>query len=291
MSKENIMNFLSFPPLQGNSLEKDTNFLSGNFDFNLLDNYISNEEFNGEINYLFGDNTLLSSTRETVSQSELEIKKLFQKQFDIKTLKTPGRKPQKKLIGKKRHSSLDKDNLLCKIQVHFFNFVVNFANDAIKTLFPKRPKELLFGQIEHRIKRCTKLEYLETLKKSSIKKILIASISNKYSKLSKEKEHNMKILNGLIGKSKWLDQLFDMNYLELFKLYYNGCEPLNYICYGGENIIFSNKTKSFFSLYLKSEPNIKKETKLKKTAEDYFLKQSKTNQTKGLFTTNIESKL
>ena len=31
--------------------------------------------------------------------------------------------------------------------------------------------------------------------------------------------------------------------------------------------------------------------KLKKTAEDYFLKQSKTNQTKGLFTTNIESKL
>ena len=269
MSKENIMNFLSFPPLQGNSLEKDTNFLSGNFDFNLLDNYISNEEFNGEINYLFGDNTLLSSSRETSSQSELDIKKLFQKQFDIKTLKTPGRKPQKKLIGKKRHSSLDKDNLLCKIQVHFFNFVVNFANDAIKTLFPKRPKELLFGQIEHRI----------------------ASISNKYSKLSKEKEHNMKILNGLIGKSKWLDQLFDMNYLELFKLYYNGCEPLNYICYGGENIIFSNKTKSFFSLYLKSKPNIKKEKKLKKTAEDYFHKQSKTNQTKGLFTTNIESKL
>ena len=156
MSKENIMNFLSFPPLQGNSLEKDTNFLSGNFDFNLLDNYISNEEFNGEINYLFGDNTLLSSSRETSSQSELNIKKLFQKQFDIKTLKTPGRKPQKKLIGQKRHSSLDKDNLLCKIQVHFFNFVVNFANDAIKTLFPKRPKELLFGQIEHRIKRCTK---------------------------------------------------------------------------------------------------------------------------------------
>ena len=95
MSKENIMNFLSFPPLQGNSLEKDTNFLSGNFDFNLLDNYISNEEFNGEINYLFGDNTLLSSSRETSSQSELDIKKLFQKQFDIKTLKTPGRKPQK----------------------------------------------------------------------------------------------------------------------------------------------------------------------------------------------------
>ena len=32
---------------------------------------------------------------------------------------------------------------------------------------------------------------------------------------------------------------------------------------------------SFFSLYLKSEPNFKKEKKLKKTAEDYFLKQSK----------------
>ena len=46
----------------------------------------------------------------------------------------------------------------------------------------------------------------------------------------------------------WLDKLFEMNYLELFKYYYNNGKPLNKIVFENKGIILSSKTKSFYYL-------------------------------------------
>ena len=55
---------------------------------------------------------------------------------------------------KKRNRALDKDNIICTIQIHFLNFLINFANDAIKAEFKdKRKINLEFKKINHKIKK------------------------------------------------------------------------------------------------------------------------------------------
>ena len=60
-------------------------------------------------------------------------------------------------------------------------------------------------------------KYVSKLKKSSIKDLLKSEISNKFKTF--DKNENKILLSQL--KETWLDKLFEMNYLELFKHYYN----------------------------------------------------------------------
>ena len=55
---------------------------------------------------------------------------------------------------------MDNDNILSKIQIHFLNFLVNFANDAIKTEFTDKLKNLIFKNLEYAINRCIKKDQL-----------------------------------------------------------------------------------------------------------------------------------
>ena len=50
--------------------------------------------------------------------------------------KKRGRKAKGKNKNKKTHTNTREDNLLTKIQIHFFNFVINFCNDALKDECP-----------------------------------------------------------------------------------------------------------------------------------------------------------
>jgi len=52
-------------------------------------------------------------------------------------------------------------------------------------------------------------------------------ISTKYKRY--DRFENKKILDKIIPTSKWLDNLFNMNYLQLFFYYYNKGESLNKI--------------------------------------------------------------
>ena len=61
-----------------------------------------------------------------------------------------------------------------------------------------------------------------------------------------------------------------MNYLDAFKLYYNGCQPFTSFEFGGKVIQFSEETKSFAFLYNKAKKNEIK-LKLKFIAEEYYL--------------------
>jgi len=96
-------------------------------------------------------------------------------------------------------------------------------------------------------------------------------VSKKYRKLSLDKDYNKNIYDKLIASSGWLEKLFEMKIVDAFKLYFNNCQHLDSIYFEGKIINFSEKTKSFYSLYNEAETEEKK-SKLKSIAENDYLK-------------------
>ena len=192
--------------------------------------------------------------------------------FKIIKMQNHGRKRKRPLLEKEIHKSTDYDNILCKLQIHFFNFLVNFANDSIKVeINNKTIKKLEFKNIKHEDKIQISTASLERLIRKQISNILQLNISKKYRKLSQDEDYNKNIYEKVIALSEWLKKLFDMNYLDAFKLYYNDCQLLESFEFKGKIIKFSKKTKSFFFHYDNARPEEKRE-KLKFIARDYYLK-------------------
>ena len=165
---------------------------------------------------------------------------------------------------KVEHTSHSLDNMLTKIQVHFFSFIIDIANDALFTEFQEINTNNFKG-LNHKIKSKFNQFLFEKYKKYRIKDILELEISPKF-KLS-QIDHNKQLLNRVCTLSNWLDKFFDINYLKLFNYYYNNKKPLNSIFFEGKEIKLSKKTKSFFYL-LEKNKNIKNE--LIKIAESYY---------------------
>ncbi len=178
------------------------------------------------------------------SQNNEESSQKAINQDEIK--KKRGRLRLKK-VDKASHGNKDFDNLQRKIQVHFLSFLINFCNDALRTEYGDNL--LSFKQINKKSKITVNYEHAQSLKNSSIKDILSLEISTKYSIY--DKSENKKILATI--KAKWLNRLFQMNYLELFKLYYNDEKPVDKIVYENREIILSPQTKSFYFLLEKNK--------------------------------------
>ena len=154
-----------------------------------------------------------------------------------------GRQSTKK-SKKDVHDSTKQDNLTRKIQIHFFSFVISFCNDAYKKVFKSSNKS--FKNINQKNKKTVNFDYTYGLRNLCIKDLLKMKISEKYT--SYKEFYNEELLKKIEYSSKWLDQLFQMNYLKLFSYYYNKGKPLDKIVFENEEIILSKKTKSFYYL-------------------------------------------
>ena len=100
--------------------------------------------------------------------------------FKVTKIKKCKSKIQKELSGKKRNRAMDKDNIICKIQIHFFNFLLNFANEAIKTEFKdKEVANLQFKPIKHEIKKQITNKNIKEFIHEPISAILQMEISKK----------------------------------------------------------------------------------------------------------------
>jgi hypothetical protein len=131
------------------------------------------------------------------------------------------------------------DNVQRKIQVHFHNFIIALCNDALKTEY-KKPR-YSFKKINKKDNITVNFAHVLKLKNSLIKDLLNLKISDKCKNYCKD--YNQKILPKI--ESTWLIKLFSMNYLELFKCYYNNEKPLKKLVFEGKEIVLSSKTKSF----------------------------------------------
>jgi hypothetical protein len=121
---------------------------------------------------------------------------------------------------------------------------------------------------------------MNKLIQSPISSILQLEISKKYKKLSLEKDYNKNIYKEIIALSEWLKKLFNMNFVDAFKLYYNDGESLDSIEFNGKVINLSNKTKNFKSLFNEAG-NEEKKSRLKSIAENYYSKLRKQNNFEG----------
>ena len=158
--------------------------------------------------------------------------------------KTKRGKQSTKKSQKDVHDNTKQDNLIRKIQVHFFSFVIAFCNDAYKKVFKSSNKS--FKNINQKNKKTVNFDYTYGLRNLCIKDLLKMKISEKYT--SYKEFYNEELLKKIEYSSKWLDQLFQMNYLKLFSYYYNKGKPLDKIVFENEEIILSKKTKSFYYL-------------------------------------------
>jgi len=196
--------------------------------------------------------------RETGRQkcSNINLKK---EKFTVKIKMTPGPKRKNKKedkVNKKIHSKNNFDNIITHVQVNFIKFIINLSNDILSSEFEK-DKELRFKDISYSIKKKINLDYFESLKNSSIKKMILNPISQKFKKINEN--HNEKIYNKVITSAKWLNEFFNMNYLTFFRKYYfNKYYRLNQISIKDKIIKLSNKTNTFYELYEKSNEERKK---------------------------------
>lgn len=181
------------------------------------------------------------------------IEKIVKPVFLTKKTKGRGKNNNKKQIKKRKtHVKYAFDNVLTKIQVHFLNFLVDFANDALKHIIKDR--KYYFRKLNYNFKRNIKYNHFNELKTLKIKEILSQDISNKY-KLT-PKETNKEIILRVTIFSNWLKAFFDIDYLKAFSIYYNKLKPLKKVIFQGIEINLSSQTKSFNNL-LKNNKEMK----------------------------------
>ena len=181
------------------------------------------------------------------------IEKIVKPVFLTKKTKGRGKNNNKKQIRKRKtHVKYAFDNVLTKIQVHFLNFLVDFANDALKHIIKDR--KYYFRKLNYNFKRNIKYNHFNELKTLKIKEILSQDISNKYKLTSKET--NKEIILRVTTFSNWLKAFFDIDYLKAFNIYYNKLKPLKKVIFQGIEINLSSQTKSFNNL-LKNNKEMK----------------------------------
>ena len=170
-----------------------------------------------------------------------------------------GRGPKPKSLGKKRHRHLNThfDNLQIKIQVNYINFIINLSNDVLFLIF-KKNKKYNIKDIDHAFKIDVSRKNFDFLKSSKIKDVLEKNISNKYK--TYKKNINKQLLDEVCQKSPWLNDFFNLNYLDLFRCYYNDQKQIDKISFCEQIIDLSKKTqkKTFYELLIKNK-NIKRE--------------------------------
>ena len=185
--------------------------------------------------------------------------------FSVIKYTNPGRKPKDNIISRKKHKRSAFDNIQTKIQVHFINFLIDFANDAIYTEF--KETKPFFDKINYEDKKKVKFDYLQKLFLSPINQIITSDVSTKYKK-DFDSNHNRIVYEKLTKESPWLKSFLDIIYIDMFEKYYNNKEPLKSYFFDGKNICLSETTKSFYYL-LKKNKVIKNE--IIDTAEKVYL--------------------
>jgi len=209
-NKERLLNFTG--------QESPNNNITNSFDLILIENNMFDNNFlylNGEED----DDKILNSVyfnnkpKENNKKIFIILKEKIQPKNGIKR----GRKPKKE-SGKGKHSRNDEDNIIRKIKAHFFKYVNETLNKAIKSTWHK------FENIPYDIIRKSSNEYNIHLMNSTIKEIYEASIHyvDKYERKNYERnkwalEYFSKEENE--DKEKEVINLLNLNFIQFFDIF------------------------------------------------------------------------
>ena len=204
------------------------------------------KEIDEELLKIFPNNNSDEDNQDYQTNSDSNINS---HRFRISKKKNRGKQTEK--AKKFQHLSTDFDNLQRKIQVHYFTFIINLSNDALKAVLDSKT-HYQFKQISYKSKILISHENVNRLHKSTIKDILKNPISPKnknYPKL-----FNNDLLNFACNESKLLERFFNIKYLDFFNdFYFNEEKETNKVIFEGIEIPFSKETKNFYHLLKKYE--------------------------------------
>lgn len=297
----NVNNNLSIPSMANlfitnnysynyfNILKKipSTNCMSSTFKPNLninFDNYFLNlkeaptfhHKVNNKENLINNDipdkiNLNDNNKDDTKTSSSKQIMFKLQNQYSKKkrgrTIKEIDKKDQKP----RQHSSTDFDNLLRKLQVHYLTFVIQFANIMLDNFYPS-DKNFRFLNISYDAKKNVKHSYVESLKMKKMKDILIMPPSKKY-KINSNQNINLEIYERIRETNSFLEDFFEITYLELFNKYYMKNSKI--FEFNGISINFEKI--SFFSDLINANHNpLEAPSKMKQIAQSQFCEKGST---------------
>lgn len=192
----------------------------------------------------------------------------------------------KKNLPEKEHGKYDFDNVLTKIQVHFINFLINLANDAINTQFnSKYYITHKFKQINYKEKKNIKHNYITDCFKKPIKDIIQLDITKKYKNFNSK--YNKELYAQLTAQSEWLKDFLDLKFIDVFyDYYYNLGKELESFNFKDKKVNISKSTKSFRYL-LEKEENLVQEI-ISIVKDVYLSKADKEKNNGNLFNINRE---
>jgi hypothetical protein len=187
-----------------------------------------------------------------------------------------------KKTKRKTHCKTDDDNVRIKIQVHFLTFVINITNDVIDSYFQAKKNGLYFRQINYFDKKNITLSHISRLKDCSIKDILQKiKITPKCRKQGEDYNKDIcdKYLKLIEGDESlnWINDFFNMNYLDLFGYYYTYEKKSDFVI-RGRKINYSTKTKPFYDLLEKNRNDEIIQECFKKISKQYFYRPKQQSQ-------------
>jgi hypothetical protein len=205
---------------------------------------------NNPFNKTFQDTNSFSSDNNAINRNERNL-------FITKINKKRGRIVEKNSL-EKEHGKYDFDNVLTKIQVHFINFLINLANDAINTQFnSKYYITHKFKQINYKEKKNIRHNYIMDCFKKPIKDIIQLDITTKYKNF--DSKYNKELYAQLTAQSEWLKDFLDLKFIDVFcDYYYNLGKELKSFNFKDKKVNISKSTKSFKYL-LEKEVNLVQE--------------------------------
>ena len=118
-------------------------------------------------------------------------------------------------LKKKQSCSKRTDNILRKLKVYFFKFVINLCNDYIKFIY--KDSRLKFKNITSELISDVTVQLNLLLKDSSLKTVLYFPINDKFSKY--EKDRNIKTIKSLLKKYPKFNIFLQYKIYELFDFF------------------------------------------------------------------------
>jgi len=158
--------------------------------------------------------------------------------------------------------------------------VINITNDVIDSYFQAKKNGIYFRQINYFDKKNITLSHISRLKDCSIKDILQKiKITPKCRKQGEDYNKNicdyyLKLIEG-DESLNWINDFFNMNYLDLFKRYYYTYEKKSDFVIPGRKIKinYSTKTKPFYDLLEKNRNDEIIQECFKKIISEQYLSQ------------------
>ena len=224
----------------------DTKFLeddieSQNFDFSLkFPWYISPEEKN-----IMPEREPGESEHEKEDKEELSINQRNNSTSSINSTDFANKKTEMNKKRKSPHSRLSSDNILRKIQVHYFTFIISFLNFLLKYFnydykFLKLDYSIKKNINKYANKRKSKIgnenkKIINSFNDGTLEKIISQNISRQYTRY--EKNQNELICEAVKG-NKILYNILKDNHLNIFKkFYFTKCKLINLKEYGLDKCI------------------------------------------------------